>query len=442
MTHAYLCIDLKCFYASVECVDRGYDPFEARLVVADPSRGEKSICLAISPAMKALGVRNRCRVFEIPDGIDYEMARPRMRRYMEVSAQIYALYLRYFSPEDIHVYSVDECFVDVGPYLALYGRTPRELAVELIALVRRETSVCATAGIGPNLFLAKVALDVTAKHAADNIGELDEGSFKCLIWPHRPITDVWGIGPGIARRLAAMGASCLGEVALLPEDALYDEFGVNAELLIDHAWGIEPCTIAEIQAYRPRAHSIGSGQVLARDYEFEEARVVLREMADALVLDLVDKGLACGHLSLYAGYARERRAWDERDAPAQTFTGEHGTRVLGHAADGASASRKLPEATDSREALTAQLLGLFSEVVDPNRPIRRVNIAFGALVPVEHAELSLFTDVEAQAAERRLAQATNAVKRRFGKNALLRGVSFQPGATGRERNRQVGGHHE
>lgn len=444
MTHAYLCIDLKCFYASVECVDRGYDPFEARLVVADPSRGEKTICLAISPAMKALGVRNRCRVFEIPDGIDYEMARPRMRRYMEASAQIYALYLRYFSPEDIHVYSVDECFVDVGPYLALYGRTPRELAVELIALVRRETGVCATAGIGPNLFLAKVALDVTAKHAADNIGELDEGSFKCLIWPHRPITDIWGIGPGIARRLAVMGASCLGEVALLPEDALYDEFGVNAELLIDHAWGIEPCTIAEIQAYRPRAHSIGSGQVLARDYEFEEARVVLREMADALALDLVDKGLACGHLSLYAGYARERRAWDERDAPApaQTFTGEHGTRVLGHAADGASASRKLPEATDSREALTAQLLGLFSEVVDPNRPIRRVNIAFGALVPVECAELSLFTDVEAQAAERRLAQATNAVKRRFGKNALLRGVSFRPGATGRERNRQVGGHHE
>ena len=444
VTHAYLCIDLKCFYASVECVDRGYDPFKARLVVADPSRGEKTICLAISPAMKALGVRNRCRVFEIPDDIDYEMARPRMRRYMEVSAQIYALYLRYFSPKDIHVYSVDECFVDVGPYLALYGRTPRELAVELVALVRRETGICATAGIGPNLFLAKVALDVTAKHAADNIGELDEERFKCLVWPHRPITDIWGIGPGIARRLAAMGAGCLGEVALLPEEALYDEFGVNAELLIDHAWGVEPCTIEEIQAYRPRAHSIGSGQVLARDYEFEEARVVLREMADALVLDLVDKGMACAHLSLFVGYARERRPWDGQGAPerAQTFTGEHGTRVVGRATDGAGASRKLPEATDSREELTAQLLGLFSETVDPNRAVRRVNIAFGALVPVEYAELSLFTDVEARSAERRLARATNAVKRRFGKNALVRGISYRAAATGRERNQQVGGHHE
>ena len=206
MDRAYLCIDLKCFYASVECVDRGHDPFEHRLVVADPSRGRKTICLAISPAMKALGVRNRCRVFEIPDGIDYEMARPRMRRYMEVSADIYARYLRYFSPKDIHVYSVDEVFIDVTPYLALYGKTPRELAVELIDMVRRETGICATAGIGTNLFLAKVALDVTAKHAPDNIGELDEERYKCLIWPHRPITDIWGIGPGIARRLAEMGA--------------------------------------------------------------------------------------------------------------------------------------------------------------------------------------------------------------------------------------------
>ena len=334
MDRAYLCIDLKCFYASVECVDRGRDPFEHRLVVADPSRGRKTICLAISPAMKALGVRNRCRVFEIPDGIDYEMARPRMRRYMEVSADIYARYLRYFSPEDIHVYSVDEVFIDVTPYLALYGKTARELAVELIDMVRRETGICATAGIGTNLFLAKVALDITAKHTPDNIGELDEERYKCLIWHHRPITDIWGIGPGIARRLAQMGAHDMGGVALLPERALYDEFGINAELLIDHAWGIEPCTMAQIHAYQPKAHSMGSGQVLMRDYAFEEARVVLREMVDNLTLELVDKGLVCGHVSLFVGYAHERGSAGERGAATETFTGEHGRQRLAQARRG------------------------------------------------------------------------------------------------------------
>ena len=287
-------------------MDRGENPFEHRLVVADPTRGPRTICLAISPAMKAMGVRNRCRVFEIPEGITYEMAPPRMRRYMEVSADIYELYLRYFSPEDIHVYSIDECFIDVTPYLDLYGKTPRELATTLMDLVQRETGVCATAGIGTNLFLAKVALDITAKHVEDHIGELDEERYKCLIWPHRPITDIWGIGPGIARRLARMGAHDMGGMALLDESKLYDEFGINAELLIDHAWGIEPCTMAEIHAYRPRAHSMGSGQVLMRDYSYEEAATVLREMVDGLVLDLVDKGLVCSHVSLFVGYAHER----------------------------------------------------------------------------------------------------------------------------------------
>lgn len=442
MDRAYLCIDLKCFYASVECVDRGRDPFEHRLVVADPSRGRKTICLAISPAMKALGVRNRCRVFEIPDGIDYEMARPRMRHYMEVSADIYARYLRYFSPEDIHVYSIDEVFIDVTPYLALYGKTARELAIELIDMVRRETGICATAGIGTNLFLAKVALDVTAKHAPDNIGELDEERYKCLIWPHRPITDIWGIGPGIARRLAEMGAHDMGGVALLPERALYDEFGINAELLIDHAWGIEPCTMAEIHAYRPKAHSMGSGQVLMRDYTSDEARVVLREMVDNLALELVDKALVCGHVSLYVGYAHERGPADEKDTATETFTGEHGTRVVGRRGEGANASRKLAEATSSRETLTAAFLALFSEIVDPNRSVRRVNISVGELVPEKYAELTLFSDPAADMAEKSLARATMAVKRRFGKNALLRGISYRPEATGRERNEQVGGHHE
>ena len=442
MERSYLCIDLKCFYASVECVDRGKDPFEHRLVVADPTRGPKTICLAISPAMKALGVRNRCRVFEIPGGIDYEMAPPRMRRYMEVSADIYELYLRYFSPEDIHVYSIDECFIDVTPYLDLYGKTPRELATMLMDLVLRETGVCATAGIGTNLFLAKVALDITAKHVEDHIGELDEGRYKCLVWPHRPITDIWGIGPGIARRLARMGAHDMGGVALLEERALYDEFGINAELLIDHAWGIEPCTMAEIHAYRPRAHSMGSGQVLMRDYSFEEAGTILREMVDGLVLELVDKGLVCGHVSLFVGYAHERGGAGEPGAPARTFTGEHGTRVVGRRAEGANASRKLAEATSSREALTAAFLALYAEIVDPNRSVRRVNIAAGELVPEEYAELTLFSDPAADTAEKSLARATMAVKRRFGKNALVRGISLRPEATARERNQQVGGHHE
>ena len=439
---AYLCIDLKCFYASVECVDRGYDPFEHRLVVADPSRGPTTICLAISPAMKALGVRNRCRVFEIPDGIDYEMAPPRMRRYMEVSAQIYSLYLRFFSPEDIHAYSVDECFIDVAPYLACYGRTPRELAGDLVELVRRETGICATAGVGTNLFLAKVALDVTAKHVPDNIGELDEERFKCLIWPHRPITDIWGIGPGIARRLEALGARTLGEVALLPEEVLYQEFGINAELLIDHAWGLEPCTMAEIHAYRPRARSISNGQVLARDYDFEGARIVLREMADAAALELVDKGLACGHVSLYVGYAHERKDWDGMRPAAQTFTGEHGTRALGLPAPHAAASRKLDEVTGSRAHIIEHLLALYDAVVDKNRPIRRINIGLGALVPEEFATPTLFTDLQAEKSEHDLAEATIAIKRRFGKNALVRGLSYRPQATARERNQQVGGHHE
>ena len=365
-----------------------------------------------------------------------------MRRYMEVSADIYARYLRYFSPEDIHVYSVDEVFIDVTPYLALYGKTARELAVELIDMVRRETGICATAGIGTNLFLAKVALDVTAKHTPDNIGELDEERYKCLIWPHRPITDIWGIGPGIARRLAEMGAHDMGGVALLPEQVLYKEFGINAELLIDHAWGIEPCTMAEIHAYRPKAHSTGSGQVLMRDYTFEEARTVLREMVDNLALELVDKALVCGHISLYVGYAHERGQAGQKDMPPVTFTGEHGTRVVGRRGEGANASRKLAEATSSRTALAAAFVALYEEIVDPNRAVRRVNIAVGELVPEEYAELTLFSDPAADTAEKSLARAEMAVKRKFGKNALVRGISYRPEATGRERNEQVGGHHE
>ena len=277
----YLCIDLKSFYASVECAARGLDPFTTNLVVADPDRSNTTICLAITPAMKELGVRNRCRVFEIPEGIDYIMATPRMHLYMEESARIYSIYLRYVSADDVHVYSIDECFIDVTSYLALYGKTPRQMARLLMDAVFAETGICATAGIGTNLFLAKVALDVTAKHADDGIGVLDEAEFRRVIWPHRPLTDIWNIGPGITRRLAKYGVHDLRGVTQMREETLYREFGVNAEFLIDHAWGQEPCTIAEIHAYEPKGHSLVNGQVLPSDYTADEARMVMREMVDA-----------------------------------------------------------------------------------------------------------------------------------------------------------------
>lgn len=415
----YLCIDLKSFYASVECIDRGLDPFTANLVVADPERSSTTICLAASPAIKKLGVPSRCRVYQIPKHISYIMARPRMKRYMEVSAQIYRTYLRRISAQDIHVYSIDECFIDATPYLSLYNITARELAQTLMADVREQTGVCATAGIGTNLFLAKVALDVTAKHVDDHIGFLDEAEFRRKIWHHRPITDIWGIGPGIARRLLKYDARDLYGITRIDERFLFNEFGVNAEYLIDHAWGYEPCTIQDIHAYVPHGHSTSNGQVLPCDYTYDEARCVLREMADASALDLAEKRLACDSVSVYVGYA-----W-EGDGP------EH-----------AAGSRKLGELTNSRAKLMQRILDLYDEICARDRSIRRLNVSLGGLASEEQATVTLFTDVAAEQEERRLTEATLAVKHKFGKNALLRGASYREKATQRERNQQVGGHHE
>ncbi len=511
----YLCIDLKTFYASVECADRGRDTLSCNLVVADPDRGRTTICLAVSAAMKKLGVRNRCRLFEIPEGIDYIVAKPRMRHYMEVSAKIYGIYLEYVSADDIHVYSIDECFIDATPYLSLYHTDARAFARELMDAVYARCGIRATAGIGTNLFLAKVALDITAKHVDDGIGYLNEELFRQQIWRHRPITDIWGIGPGIAARLAKYGVEDLMGVAALDERILYRELGVNAEYLIDHAHGIEPCTIAEIHAYQPEASSIASGQVLPRAYTYEEARTVLREMVDSSVLDLVDKRAVCDGISLYVGYADDRRdlarlgasgsarvtdtcgqvreatgdllpantavptgaAADGRpgspaadgsvtpppgyrrttdavrtrqaartpdDAGAATvFIGEHGKRtVRGKRAYGyAEASRKLGERTNSFKRLMARFDALYTEIVDPARPIKRVNIGFANLLPEEFATTDLFRDEAAEQAERDLAHTVLAVRGRYGKNALLKGTSYKPAATGRERNEQVGGHH-
>lgn len=427
----YCCIDLKSFYASVECADRGLDPFKDNLVVADPSRTEKTICLAVSPAMKALGVPGRCRVFEIPDGIDYEMAKPRMQRYMEVSARIVATYLRFVSAADVHVYSIDECFIDLTPYLTLYHKCAKELVNMLRDAVFEETSITATAGIGPNLFLAKVALDVTAKHVPDGIGVLDEASFREIIWPHRPITDIWQIGHGIARRLDRFGIRDLRGVAEADIDLLYQEFGVNAEYLIDHAWGLEPCTIAQIKAYEPESTSLGNGQVLPCDYTFEEGRMILREMVDETVLDLVDKGLVTSHVSLHVGYRAEDAAEVREMAKIHRHAGGH-----------ASASKKLPVKTNSFEKLLRELDELYCERVDRGAAIRRLNIAFGHLEPEEYATYDLFSDVEAEDEEHARAEAINAIKHRFGKDAVMRGTSYKEKARGLERAHQVGGHHE
>lgn len=434
----YICIDLKCFYASVECIDRGLDPFKDRLVVADPERSNTTICLAITPAMKALGVKNRCRVFEIPPGITYIMARPRMRLYMKKSADIYAIYLRYVSPEDVHVYSIDECFIDATPYLDLYDMGARDFARLLMDAVRAETGICATAGVGTNLFLAKVALDITAKHALDNIGFLDEAAFKREIWFHRPLTDIWSIGPGIARRLARYGARDLAGVAALSKETLYREFGVNAEYLIDHAWGQEPCTIAEIQRYEPEGRSMTNGQVLPGDYTFEEARLVLKEMVDASVLEMVEQGVVTERISLMVGYARSAGSF----ADVELFEGEHGKRpVSGHRWGlHTGGNRKLDRRTNSRALLTACFEELYDETTRRDVPIRRVNIGFGDLLPEEYGTLTLFDDEAAFERERSLQEALVAVRGKFGKNAMLKGMSLREKATARERNEQVGGH--
>ena len=463
---AYLCIDLKTFYASVECADRGLDPFTTNLVVADVDRTEKTICLAVTPAMKKLGVRNRCRLFEIPKDIRYIAAKPRMRRYMEVSAQIYGIYLRYVSPEDIHVYSIDECFIDAAPYRALYGLTARQLAEKLMGDVLAETSVRATAGIGENLFLAKVALDITAKHAPDGIGSLTREEFLQTVAHHRPITDIWQIGPGIARRLEKYGVRDLAGVAALRPEILYREFGVNAEYLIDHAHGVEPCTIAEIHAYVPESSSTVNGQVLPCDYAEEDARTVLKEMVDASALELVEKGLTCNHISLYVGYARERGGappeeaeghrppWPSGSAAAgdgplrhdadtrgELVVGEHGTRRVRAHMPHANGSRKLPEHTNSYRKLLGHFERLWHEVVDPSRRIKRINVGFENLLPEGFGEASLFTEPEKDGRERKLQEAVIAVKGKYGKNALIRGLSLTDKATARERNEQVGGHH-
>lgn len=486
----YIAIDLKSFYASVECVARGLDPLDANLVVADKSRTEKTICLAVSPSLKSFGISGRARLFEVvqrvgevnsqrksrlrgkdfsgkscflselqrrPDlKLDYITAPPRMNEYMRVSTQIYGIYLRYIAPEDIHVYSVDEVFIDASHYTTLYKMSAQELATAMIHEVLRETGITATAGVGTNLYLCKIAMDIVAKHMQPDkngvrIAELDEQRYREQLWAHRPITDFWRIGGGYARSLARYGMFTMGDVArmsLVNERLLYKLFGVNAELLIDHAWGWESCSMRDIKAYRPRSRSLSSGQVLSEPYDFEKARLIVQEMADSLVLDLVRKGLLTNLIDLTVGYdIQNLRDADRRSRyQGEIKTDYYGREVPKHA----HGSERIGCYSSSTQRITDAALRLFDRIVNPYLLVRRICIAAGNIVsensldPSQRSEqLSLFdapADTEAEARERRIQQAILHLRTRYGKNAVLRGMNLKQGATMKERNMQVGGH--
>ncbi len=412
----YICIDLKTFYASVECVERGLDPMTTNLIVADKERSEKTICLAISPAMKALGIKNRCRVFEIPKNIEYITAPPRMKKYIEVSADIYEIYLKYISKEDIHVYSIDEVFMDVTDYLSMYQMTARELGIMIMEDVYKQTKILATCGIGTNMYLAKIALDITAKHAEDRIGELDEETYRKTLWNHRPLTDFWRVGPGIAKRLERYGIFTMEGVAHMDEAVLYHDLGVDAELLIDHAWGREPVTMQDIKNYKAQTRCMTSGQVLMRDYEHEEGKLIVKEMMDLLCLDMVEQGLVTQSVTLHMGYSNELK-----------MPPVHGTVSF-------------TTQTNSARTILPQIEALYERLKNPDYPIRRVNICCNRVVEEGYRQYDLFSDPVELERENRMQKAVIGIKRRFGKNAILKGMNLEEGAMTRERNHQIGGH--
>lgn len=414
----YMCLDLKSFYASVECADWGVDPFTTPLVVADASRGLGAITLSISPALKQLGVKNRCRLFEIPSTIEYMAVRPRMRRYMEVSASIYGVLLDYVAPEDIHVYSIDEYFIDVTPYSRLYKKTWWELALLFKYKVLEQTHIHATVGLGTNLFLAKVALDVLAKHAPQGIGILNEKLFEEKIWHHQPITDIWQIGRGIASRLYKYGVVDLHGITTVPEERWYKEFGINAELLIDHAWGRETCTMKEIHMYRPAKHSLSRGQILLRNYSYEECFVPLREMVESLLLELIAEKALTKYISLGVRYADKK-------------------------VKGTGGSRRLSKYTCSLEVLSQAVLELYKKTTHSHQEIRQLSVGFDDLVsreaaPWEEDLFSTFQDREEKAYQ--VERTVLSIKEKFGGNSILRASSLQEEGTMQFRNTLVGGH--
>mgnify|MGYP002563474044 CR=1 FL=1 len=497
----YIAIDLKSYYASVECMERGLDPMTTNLVVADLSRTEKTICLAVSPSLKAYGISGRARLFEVVErvkevnaerrrkaggnlfekscdahelavdpsrAVGYLVAPPQMAKYIQISTQIYNVYLKYITPEDIHVYSIDEVMMDVTSYLETYHMTARELAKTMILDVLRTTGITATAGIGTNLYLAKAAMDIVAKHVpADKdgvrIAELDEQTYRQTLWGHTPLTDFWRVGRGYERRLQKLGLNTMGDIALCScggpreyynEDLLYKTFGVNAELLIDHAWGWEPTTIADIKAYKPESSSLGSGQVLTAAYPYEKARLVVREMAEELILNLVDKGLVTDQIDLTIGYDTASLTTPGIRYTGPVTTDHYGRKVPKHA----HGTRHLGRRTQSAKVILDAAMALFDRIVNPALLVRRVNIvALHILVgqeelPVPEVEqLDLFTDYAKLEQERlaeqarleresRIQQAALSIKRKFGKNALVKGMDLQEDATAMTRNNQIGGH--
>ena len=414
--HIYLCIDLKSFYASVECVARGLDPMTTNLVVADPERTEKTICLAITPAMKSLGVKNRCRIFEIPKHIKYITAPPRMQKYIDTAADIYSIYLKYIAKEDIHVYSIDEAFMDVTDYLELYRMSARELGQRIMEDIYRTTGVRATCGVGTNLYLAKIALDITAKHSPDFIGELDEESYRKSLWNHKPLTDFWRVGPGIARRLEPFGIRTMRGIADADEDLLYNLFGVDAELLIDHAWGRETVTMADIKAYKSHSNCISSGQVLGCDYPYDKGLLIVKEMMDLLCLDLVEKNLITRSVTLHVSYSNRLN-----------IPSAHGTTTL-------------DVETNSDLLLIPAVAKLYQRIVNPSYGIHRVNITCNNVMPEEYHQYHFFVDGEELERSRKMQQAVISIKNKFGKDAILKGMNYEEGAMTRERNHQIGGH--
>ena len=455
MKPAYLCIDLKSFYASVECVQRGLDPLRARLVVADETRTDKTICLAVSPALKALGVSSRPRLFEVKQQIAYMekkrhrkipflIAPPQMHRYVEVSSQIYGIYLKTLSPKDIHVYSIDEVFIDAAPYLNAMQMTPRELAAYLIQNVYDATGITATAGVGPNLYLAKIAMDIVAKHINGDakgmrIAELDERRYCQQLWDHKPLTDFWRIGPGTSKKLARYRMTTMGDIAEMSrrnEELLYQLFGVDAQILIDHAWGIEPCTMADIKAYCPQDHSLGSGQVLPKPYPHKDAALIVKEMADQLALTLVDKGLVTASITLHIGFDRTALDGGRYTGPVHI---DHYGRKVPKSAHG-SADLGSPTALTSK--IVPNGLRLFEQIADPDLPVRRVTLTANRVVPRAKAtvQCNFWDDPDSDKREHALQQAFVSVRKRYGKNALFRGMDLLENARTLTRNEEIGGH--
>lgn len=415
LKRVYLCIDLKTFFASVECVERNLDPFKVNLAVADKERGKGALCLAISPKLKALGIKNRCRLFEIPSYLDLIIAKPRMKLYMEYAANIYEIYLKYVCDDDIHVYSIDEAFLDISTYFKLYRKTPLQMARMIIDDIFETTGITATAGIGSNLYLSKVALDISAKHNPSNIGILNEHLYKQTLWHHQPITDFWHVGRGIAKRLAKYQIFDMAGVAFCDEKILYQEFGVNAKYLIDHAWGKEPTTIAQIKKYQPENNSISHSQVLFEDYSYEDALLAMKEMVELKVLDLVEQHLVTRHIALYVGYSNKK------------------IKATG-------GSLKIGVCTNSYRILLSEFITLYKRTTHLNCSIRRLGISFGGVIDEKYEAYDLFTDYQEIEKERKLQEALINIKGRYGKNAVFKGMDLLEKATTLKRNKLIGGH--